>query len=185
MIDLSVVKSFIDAASRNNAHVLQAHGYEDAARAIAKIALEKNVSSIVLARIPERFLKTLRNELAGIRMVHNLDEYRLDEAAKIAERAEMGVSLVDAGLAEVGVVVVMDSYSARLASTLPRCFAAILPSSQIMQTYDQLAEYLSRRYGEAGAAVLIAGPSGTSDIELTFVQGVHGPGDAYFILVEE
>jgi L-lactate utilization protein LutC len=152
---------------------------------VARIASENNVSSIALARMHDPLLRVLRNELAGMRTVFNLDDYLLEEAAKIAEKAEMGVTLVDAGLAEVGVVVILDSYSARLASTLPRRFAALLPASQIIPTYDQLAEFLAKRYGEAGAAILIAGPSGTADIELAFVQGVHGPGETYFIVVEE
>jgi L-lactate dehydrogenase complex protein LldG len=185
MIGLSVVNSFLKAASRNGAHVVQTRGYEEVARIVSRIASENNVSSIALARMRGPLLKALRNELASMKTVFNLDDYRLEEAAKIAENVEMGVTLVDAGLAEVGVVVILDGYSARLASTLPRRLAAILPASQIIPTYDQLAELLARRYGEAGAAILIAGPSGTSDIELTFVQGVHGPAEAHFIVVEE
>jgi len=185
MISLSVVNSFLNAASRNGAHVIQTRGYEEAARVTARIASENNVSSIALARMRDPLLRALRNELASMRAVFNLDDYRLEEAAKIAENVDMGVTVVDAGLVEVGVVVILDSYSARLASTLPRRFVALLPASQIIPTYDQLAEFLARRYGEAGAAILIAGPSGTSDIELTFVKGVHGPGEAYFIVVEE
>ncbi len=185
MTDLSVVGSFLRSAARNGAHVMQIRGYDDAARVAAKIAFENDVSSIALARMHEPFIRAFRKELTGIRAVFNLDDYRLEEAAKVAANVEMGVTLVDAGLAEVGVVIIMDSYSVRLVSTLPRRLVAILPASQIIPTYDQLAEYLSRRYGEAGSAVLIAGPSGTSDIELTFVQGVHGPGETYFIVVEE
>jgi L-lactate utilization protein LutC len=146
MIGLSVVNSFLKAASRNGAHVVQTRDYEEVARIVSRIASENNVSSIALARMRGPLLKALRNELASMKTVFNLDDYRLEEAAKIAENVEMGVTLVDAGLAEVGVVVILDGYSARLASTLPRRLAAILPASQIIPTYDQLAELLARRY---------------------------------------
>ncbi|MEM2802728.1 MAG: LUD domain-containing protein [Nitrososphaerota archaeon] len=180
-----MIRSFTEAARRNGAHILQTQGYRDTARAIAKIAAENNVTSIALARIPEPLLRIFRNELAEIRMLVNLDDHELGEASKIAENVEMGVTMVDAGLAEVGSVIIMNSYSARLASTLPRRLAAILPVRNILATYEELAEYLSRRYTEAGSAILIAGPSGTSDIEMTHIRGVHGPADAYFILMEE
>lgn len=180
-----MIKSFNEAARRNGAHTLQTRGYQETARTIAKIAAENNVTSIALARIPEPLMRVFRTELSGIRMLVNLDEHQLEEASKIAENVDMGVTMVDAGLAEVGSVIIINSYSARLASTLPRRLAAILPVKNILATYDELADYLSKRYAETGSAILIAGPSGTSDIEMTHIRGVHGPADAYFILMEE
>lgn len=185
MIDLNLVGTFLESAKRNYAEVSLTHGYAEAAKRIAEIALSNRVSSMTLSRLPDKLLEALRSELTGVKMIHNLDNYRLEDAFNFAKSAEMGVVLADAGLAEIGVIIIMNSYSARLATTLPRRLVAVLPASNIIATYDDLADYLSKRYGEAGAAFLIAGPSGTSDIELTFVKGVHGPGDAHFIVVEE
>jgi len=44
---------------------------------------------------------------------------------------------------------------------------------------------LGAQLGEVNAAVLVTGPSRTSDIELTLVRGVHGPKSMTALVVRE
>ncbi|MDQ7030580.1 MAG: lactate utilization protein [Ardenticatenia bacterium] len=91
-----------------------------------------------------------------------------------AASADVGVSGVEAALAETGTVVVRSGPGrSRLATLLPPVHVAFVPFKRL--TVD-LFTWLGRRPDPMPAnLVFISGPSKTADIEQTLAVGVHGP----------
>jgi L-lactate dehydrogenase complex protein LldG len=89
---------------------------------------------------------------------------------------ELGVSGVDAALAETGTLVLGSGGGrVRTASLLPRVHLALLEAGCLRAD-------LAHALVEAGSdrcLTLVSGPSRTSDIELTLTIGVHGPKALY------
>jgi L-lactate dehydrogenase complex protein LldG len=98
---------------------------------------------------------------------------------------EVGLTGADAGLAEVGALVLKSGPGrARSASMLPPVHVAILPVEHL---YTDMASYFTAHPDAVQSGsnlVFIAGPSRTADIELTLTLGVHGPGEFHVVLVE-
>jgi L-lactate dehydrogenase complex protein LldG len=98
---------------------------------------------------------------------------------------EVGLTGADAGLAEVGALVLESGPGrARSASMLPPVHVAIL---SVEYLYTDMAAYFAAHPDtiESGSnLVFIAGPSRTADIELTLTLGVHGPGEFHVVLAE-
>lgn len=85
--------------------------------------------------------------------------------------ADVGVTLADAAIAEVGGLLVSNGPGRRrLASLAPPIHVAIVREDALRETLeDALAGPLDR------TSVMIVGPSRTADIEGVLVRGVHGP----------
>lgn len=100
-----------------------------------------------------------------------------------------GVTAVDYAIAETGTIVLSsDEPSALLVSLLPPVHIALLRSSQIMASLDEVISRLSKeRINQADPSrsiTLITGPSRTSDVELVLSIGVHGPKELHVIILE-
>ena len=91
-------------------------------------------------------------------------------------------------IAETGTVV-LDSGPAqgrRALTLLPDFHVCVVFGDQVVETVPEAVRALGPRVGERGRPLtLVSGPSATSDIELTRVEGVHGPRSLWVILVEE
>jgi L-lactate utilization protein LutC len=97
--------------------------------------------------------------------------------------ADLGISAVDALIAETGSIVQASRPGQpRSLSLLPPCYIAIADRSQL---YADLFDWFDTfPVGDLPASIsLITGPSKTGDIELKLVTGVHGPGEVHVILV--
>jgi L-lactate dehydrogenase complex protein LldF len=96
----------------------------------------------------------------------------------------VGVTKAICGLADTGSVFIGDGEGYPLqASLLPEIHIVILRASQILPSLaNALALPIVR---ESRAAVVITGPSRTSDIEMSLTIGVHGPGEVYVFLVDD
>ncbi len=105
--------------------------------------------------------------------------------------ADVGVSGVDALLAETGSIVVQTRPAEpRSLSLLPPVHIAVAGRGQLLaDLFDLFATFPSVN-GEPGGlllpscVVLITGPSKTGDIELRLVTGVHGPGEVHVVLID-
>jgi L-lactate dehydrogenase complex protein LldG len=121
--------------------------------------------------------------------------------------ADLGITSVDAAIAETGsLVLASDVNQARAASLLPPVHVAVLEPWQIVPDLFDLfpgEEESTVQPGvkfpiapSAGAPaaqeprplpsnlVLVTGPSKTGDIQLQLTTGVHGPGTVYALVVE-
>jgi L-lactate dehydrogenase complex protein LldG len=95
---------------------------------------------------------------------------------RLVAECELGVTGVDAALAETGTLLLRSSPDRpRVVSLLPRVHLAILtPAALRPDLHQAFAEAK-----DAGYCVLVTGPSRTADIELTLTLGVHGPKSLY------
>jgi L-lactate dehydrogenase complex protein LldG len=91
-------------------------------------------------------------------------------------------------IAETGTVV-LDSGPAqgrRAITLLPDFHVCVVFGDQVVETVPEAVRALGPGMVERGRPLtLVSGPSATSDIELTRVEGVHGPRSLWVILVEE
>jgi L-lactate dehydrogenase complex protein LldG len=89
-----------------------------------------------------------------------------------------------AGIADSGTIVLHHSPTEgrRVITLLPDWHLCVLFASQIVET---LPEYFARCPNPPPLATYISGPSATADIEMTRIQGVHGPRHLNVILVHD
>jgi L-lactate dehydrogenase complex protein LldG len=99
-----------------------------------------------------------------------------DAPSRALAECDLGITGVDGVLAETGTLVLRSSYEhPQLVSLLPRVHLAIIrPSDLRADLQNVFAEIKSGK-----RAVLITGPSRTTDIEKVLTIGVHGPKALY------
>jgi L-lactate dehydrogenase complex protein LldG len=115
-----------------------------------------------------------------------------DHEQIVARLANCGVGLTaaDYAIAETGTIVLSsDEPHALLVSLLPPVHIALVRSSQIMASLDEIISKIGKeRIGRVDASrsvTLITGPSRTSDVELVLSIGVHGPKELHVIIIDE
>jgi L-lactate dehydrogenase complex protein LldF len=129
------------------------------------------------SNFPEHLLELLSAE--GIRI-----KYSTAETIEASSLVQAGLTGVYAGLADTGSLVLLCGQGKPMtASLLPEIHIAILREENIYQNLDQVL--VRGEIKEASAAVVITGPSRTSDIEMTLTIGVHGPGELHVICLKE
>lgn len=85
--------------------------------------------------------------------------------------ADVGVTLADSAIAEVGGLIVSNMRGRRrLASLAPPVHVALVREDALCETLEEALDTALDR-----TTVMIVGPSRTADIEGVLVRGVHGP----------
>ena len=104
--------------------------------------------------------------------------------------ADAGLTGTDYALAETGSLVILPRRGlSRLVSLVPPVHIALVRPEEVLESLHDLfllrrLEY-KQRGGEMGSYLnFITGPSRTADIEMTIVQGVHGPKAVHMVLME-
>jgi L-lactate dehydrogenase complex protein LldG len=88
---------------------------------------------------------------------------------------DAGVTEVDFAVAETGSLAIRHRPEhGRLLSLVPFVHIAIVQPKDLLPDLIDLFERLAQE-GTGSGVTIISGPSKTSDIEMTLVQGVHGP----------
>jgi L-lactate dehydrogenase complex protein LldG len=169
---------FAERVQQSGMHIRQVNTPEEARNRISRLIQSLDAKSVWLAAptspvhdLLEHEFKTLNIEMLGSA---NRDA---------GFQADLGVTGVDAAIAETGSLVLRTGpASPRLASLAPPIHVAIVCESQIM---PDLLDWTHRRPPGPPPAgeVLITGPSKTGDIELTLVTGVHGPKAVHVLLL--
>lgn len=102
--------------------------------------------------------------------------------------ANVGVTGVDYAVAETGsVAITAGSGVSRLISLLPPVHIAVVLSSQILPSLDELFSNLRGEFLEHGSldyTNIISGPSRSADIEQTLIRGMHGPREVYMVIAD-
>lgn len=94
---------------------------------------------------------------------------------------DAGVTDVQVGIAETGTLALhCDAQGGRSLSLVPPVHVAVLRAGDIV---PDMLDYWAAMQHMPGSVALITGPSKTADIEGELIQGVHGPGEVFIILV--
>jgi L-lactate dehydrogenase complex protein LldG len=119
-------------------------------------------------------------DLEGVRAVSP----SADELRGAAATAEVGITCPEYALVDPGALVVISSgRDERLFSLLPPAHIAVISADSVLSGLDELFTVVPDPAAVSSSMVLIGGPSRTGDIEMTLVQGVHGPGELNLIVV--
>ena len=171
----------------------------EAAQYVTRLAQEKGAEVVV--RWQSDLLDTLEIDdalQAGGANVHTASPTSGAEAADrrqemrdLLARADLGLSGVDAVIAETGTLMLTaQPGQMRGVSLLPPVHIAVARTDQVVATF---ADAL-RTVQQAGEDVqqnltscisFVTGPSRTGDIELKLTVGVHGPGELHLVLLDE
>jgi L-lactate utilization protein LutC len=179
------VARFVQECSAAGGH---AHIVADSAAAtclVANLVREHSAHRVLLGR--GTYLDTLDLgavlSATGVELVH-ADKEATEERARWFQ-ADLGISGVDAMIAETGTIVLGSSAEQpRLLSLLPPVHIAVAHRGQLLaDLFDLFTPERLPRELPSGLA-LITGPSKTGDIELRLVTGVHGPGNVHVVLVD-
>jgi L-lactate dehydrogenase complex protein LldG len=101
------------------------------------------------------------------------DRTRVDDYA-------FGITRARAAIAETGTILIDDAgTSRRLAALAPWVHIAVLPRDRI---YPFLADAV-KELGTDPNLIFVTGPSKTADVEGILIEGVHGPGQQWALLV--
>lgn len=145
--------------------------------------------SLVGSLLAGRVAVALRNPLLESLGILNLDGVRAvsssaEEVRAAAASAEVGITCPEYALVDPGALVVLSSgRDERLLSLLPPAHIAVVPADAVLSGLDELFTLVPDPAAVSSSMVLIGGPSRTGDIEMTLVQGVHGPGELNLIVV--
>lgn len=128
---------------------------------------------VVAARDGE--IAACAREASGGRLARNDDADLLFECA-------VGVTDVDAAIAESGSLVISTNGRIRNAWVTPPTHVAIVREGQILADLVDLFEEGAEAL-DAASTTIVTGPSKTADIEGVLVTGVHGPGAVEIVLL--
>lgn len=99
---------------------------------------------------------------------------------------EVGLMTAQFGIAETGTLVQFyQEDQDKLSGILPEICLALLATSKIVETADELCEIISSHLSQGKQVGFISGPSRTADIECQLQIGVHGPAELIILLVEQ
>jgi L-lactate utilization protein LutC len=143
-------------------------------------ALEALAGKVVVVHSHEEAAAAVNKALNGRTFIRSTDPYTRDGMAA----TEVGITSADYALADTGSLVFFsESGESRLLSLLPPCHIAVIESSKIVPSLDDVFRLRPLPGAESSAMVVVTGPSRTADIEMRLVRGVHGPGEIHVILI--
>jgi L-lactate utilization protein LutC len=144
-------------------------------------ALEALAGKVVVVKSDEEAQAAVVKALNGRTFIAVSSPFSRDATAS----TEVGITSADYALADTGSLVIFtESNESRLLSLLPPCHIAVIESSRIVASLDDVFRLHPLPGAESSAMVVITGPSRTADIEMRLVRGVHGPGEIHVIVID-
>ena len=189
----ALLDKLADMAAKGGWKVYRALGVEEAIGYIEALARESGASNIVRSAQVAFDQVPVDAALAnlGLKVTTVLhDEANPREALReVIRQADIGITGADYALAETGSLVILPRRGlSRLVSLVPPVHVALVRPEEVLESLDDLfllrrLEY-HQRGGEMGSYLnFITGPSRTADIEMTIVEGVHGPKEVHMVIL--
>jgi L-lactate utilization protein LutC len=143
-------------------------------------ALEALAGKVVVVKTREEAELAIDKALNGRTFIRSSEPFSREAIAT----TEVGITAADYALADTGSLVMFtESNESRLLSLLPPCHIAVIESSRIVASLDDVFRLRPLPGTGSSAMVVITGPSRTADIEMRLVRGVHGPGEIHVIIM--
>jgi len=159
-----VVELFVDRVRDYRAVVVVT---DDPRAAVAAALAEHGAARVGVAVDLDSALRP-----AGVELVH-------DEALapRDLDALDGALTTCACGCAETGTIALDGGagQGRRALSLVPDLHVCVIRAGDIVETVPELVARLEPSAREGRPIVLVSGPSATSDIELTRVEGVHGP----------
>lgn len=189
-----ILDKFVDMATRGGWKVHRLSGLEAVIGRVDSLIGELGAERVVRSGQPvfDDVPLDTALEWSGLEVTPVVRNERAtrEQLREVIRHADVGVTGTDYGLAETGSLVILPRRGlSRLVSLVPPVHIALVRPDEVLESLHDLfllrrLEYY-RRGGEMGSYLnFITGPSRTADIEMTIVQGVHGPRAVHLILIE-
>ncbi len=108
-----------------------------------------------------------------------------EENMALAEKAKVGVARAEMALAESATTLLScHGGNGRSITLLPENSVIVIRAETILPRLTQAMDWLHQQKTLPASVNFVSGPSSTADIELVRVQGVHGPLELVYIIVE-
>lgn len=177
----SLVELFAESLEAVDGHCVIVDSQPGTVEAISKILSDLRSTRLSPRRIAVSDSDEIKNLVESISP--EVEEVAITPTAAELFGFDVGISSVQAGIAETGTLVLeADRERNRLISLVPPVHIAILDARKIFCTLGETLAALYRDGKVSQAITFISGPSRTADIELTLAIGVHGPQELYVII---
>lgn len=155
----------------------------DAAASVVRVLCAARVTRVVVSGDPLLAEIGLARALEAAGMALIEPPRTLEAVHAVLPAIDAGVTVPTYAVAETATLVEVSRPSQpRSLSLVPPLHVAVMRAEAVMPTLDDLFTVLSASPLEH-TLTLISGPSGTADIDLEHVTGVHGPGNAHVIVI--
>ena len=171
---------FIDRLIDYRATVFQAQSEQEIPALIARALADTNALHCAVPAGLDSFWYTAA-EAAGVQIRRDdppLSKWELDNIEAVITAASVA-------MAETGTIALdhRADQGRRILSLLPDTHICVVFRDQIVTDVPEAMKLLAPAIREGRPITTISGPSATSDIELSRVEGVHGPRNLYVIIV--
>lgn len=176
-----VLGLFVERVEDYRAVVEPVTGREVPARIAAVMAEHEVHSAVVPAGAPQEWHETVAG--AGIAVLTDdpvLSHAELDATGAVVTACRLGI-------AETGTIVLdhVADQGRRALSLVPDLHICVVRADQVVSDVPEAVVRLQASVAARQPLTWISGPSATSDIELSRVEGVHGPRTLHVLLVSE
>ena len=171
------VEVLVDRLVDYRAHVHRAAGPAEVATIVGDL-LADAASVVVPPGLDDAWLSALGDGTVVVPDAHD-DPRTPDEL----DRADAVVTAARVAIADTGTIVLdgEPDQGRRAITLVPDLHVCVVRTDQVVQTVPEAVRLLAAHPGRP--QTWISGPSATSDIELSRVEGVHGPRTLHVVLV--
>lgn len=150
---------------------------------VSEVVQKKNLQRLLAGRgttFAEGLNRALGNKLSWY------DEDLSEIKPILFSETDAGITTVRSGVAETGSLILWPTHNEpRSLSLVPPVHIAILYASDVVETLYDAVSGQNWASGMPTNALLVSGPSRTSDIQRTLAYGAHGPKELVLILIRD
>lgn len=177
-----VVGTFVDKVVDYKATVVRVAPHQVAGAVVAGLAATGATTSVV---VPSGLDPQWRDAIASAGLEVRVDEPQLSHVE--LDRTDAVVTAASSAIADTGTIVLTHGpdQGRRAISLVPDRHVCVVRASQVVSDVPQSIAAVKPAVVAGQPLTMISGGSATSDIELSRVDGVHGPRQLYVVVVDD